>query len=82
MSRNKSKRKRYQPLNNPDQHGDQQDLPAGNVQVHGRVEVGRSPNLTDEHNTERREDTAHERKKYFVETLTLLAVVFYAGVAV
>jgi|SRR5882672_3968418 len=78
----KSKRKKNKALPNSDQHGTQQNLPPSNIHIRGEIEVGRSPNLTDEHNTERREDTTHERKKYLVEKLTLIAVIIYAGVAV
>lgn len=78
----KSKRKKNKALPNPDQHGTQQNLPSANVRVRGEIEVGRSPSLTDEHNTERREDTAHESNKYLVEILTLIAVAIYAVVAI
>ena len=51
----------------------------GNIHVRGEVEVDRSPSLTEEHKTERNEDNTHERKKYFVEKLTLFVVIVYAG---
>jgi len=71
----------------PDQHGDQSASPS-NLHVHGEIKVGRSPGLSDQHNAERREDAAHERKKYRLQKLTLIAgvvslvaAVVYASIA-
>jgi len=50
-----------------------------NVRITGTIKVGRDPSLTQEHNTERREDAASETKKYRVEIATLVVVIIYAG---
>ncbi len=51
----------------------------GNIHVRGQIEVSRAPGLTNEHETERRADSAQERKKYILERWTLAAVIVYAG---
>jgi hypothetical protein len=50
-----------------------------NIYVRGEIEVGRTPDLTKEHEAERQEDSSHEQRKYFIEKLTLFVVVIYAG---
>jgi len=49
------------------------------MDIRGRIEIDRSPSLKEQHDSEHREDSAHERKKYRIECLTLLAVMLYAG---
>lgn len=44
---------------------------SGSINVRGEIETKRPPELTQEHNTERKEDNAHEKKKYRVEIATL-----------
>lgn len=82
MSGKNRKHPKHNPSAVPDQHGGQQNLGSSDVNVRGEIEVGRASNLAKEHETERREDTAHERKKFIVEILTLAAVVVYAGVTI
>ncbi|MFZ0821145.1 MAG: hypothetical protein WAM91_13835 [Candidatus Acidiferrales bacterium] len=66
-------------MTKPNKPGSQQNPYFNNVQVRGALEVGRSPSLTDEHNTERKQDTTQDRKRYLVERLSLVAIVIVAG---
>jgi hypothetical protein len=52
---------------------------SGDIYVLGEIEAKRPPDLTQEHNTERKEDKAHQNKKFVVEILTLITVAIYAG---
>ena len=49
----------------------------GNTGITGRLEIERGPSLRHEHAAERAADAAQERKKYFVEKLTLIVVFIY-----
>jgi hypothetical protein len=80
MSKNKHKHQSSPPSANPDYHNGQQNTGLSNTHVRGEIEVKRAPSLTNEHETERREDTAHARKKFIVEKFTLAFVAVYAGV--
>jgi hypothetical protein len=50
----------------------------GSIHVRGEIEAQRPPNLTQEHNAERKEDNAREKKKYVVEVITLILIAIYA----
>ena len=52
---------------------------SGSVNVRGEVETKRPPDLTKEHNTERKEDKTSNRNKFVVEVTTLIVVGIYAG---
>ena len=52
---------------------------SGSINVRGEIETKRPPDLTLEHNTERKEDNAHEKKKSRAEIATLVVVAIYAG---
>lgn len=49
----------------------------GNIK--GEVIVDRSEGLNEEHATERREDTAHQKKTFWINLFTLIAVIVYAS---
>jgi hypothetical protein len=78
MSGKKNKPHKPQPPAQPDAGQRRWDR-NNNTHVRGEIEVEISPSLATLHNTERREDTAHERKKFRVEIATFLAVLAYAG---
>jgi hypothetical protein len=67
----------------PDPHkneaSDHERHVSGSVNVRGEIEAKRPPDLTQEHSTERKEDNAHNKNKFVVEVLTLIAVCIYAG---
>lgn len=50
---------------------------SGSINVRGEIETKRPPNLTEEHNSEREEDTARDQKKYVVEFITLIVLGIY-----
>lgn len=52
---------------------------SGSINVRGEIEAKRPPDLTHEHNTERTQDNAREKKKFVVEIATLFVVAIYAG---
>ena len=52
---------------------------SGSINVRGEIETKRPPDLVKEHATERKEDAAHEKKKFVVECITLAVVAIYAG---
>jgi len=48
------------------------------MDVRGSVEISRSPSLEKQHQAERSEDSAREKKKYLLEKVMLAAVIIYA----
>lgn len=52
---------------------------SGNIYVRGEIETKRPPDLTKEHNTERKEDNSRQNKKFVIEVVTLIVVAIYAG---
>jgi hypothetical protein len=52
---------------------------SGSIDVRGEIETKRPPDLTLEHKTERKEDNAHEKKKFVAEIATLVVVAIYAA---
>jgi hypothetical protein len=66
----------------PDPHNDERDNHerhiSGSVNVRGEIEAKRPPDLKDEHDTERKQDNAREKKKIVVEISTLVVVAIYA----
>src|SRR6266478_4511335 len=78
MSGKKSKRKKQKAPTNPQRSSGQK--PTGDdMHVNGEIEIRRSPSLTEEHETERREDDARENRKWLVDRISLLFVVIVAG---
>src|ERR1017187_7776491 len=47
---------------------------SGNINVSGEIEAKRPPDLTQEHKTERKEDAAHEKKTFVMDSSTSLLV--------
>src|SRR5258708_5737621 len=81
MKRNKVKTQSEQrhPDPNHNKAADHERYISGSVNVRGEIETKRPPDLAQEHNTERKEDNAHEKKKLVVEVATLVIVAIYAG---
>jgi hypothetical protein len=50
---------------------------SGSINVRGVIEAKRPPDLTEEHNAERKEDKASGKKKFVVEILTLIVLGIY-----
>jgi hypothetical protein len=77
MSRKQSKHIKKHPQPRPNQDSGQHQT-MDNMHINGNVEISRSPSLEEQYKTERKEDSTHENKKYFVEKLTLGAIILYS----
>jgi hypothetical protein len=79
----KAQAAKEKPLTNPDQNtGDQHKREiTGDVHVRGEVETKFPPNFVKDYETAQQKETAHKRKTFAVEVITMVAVIIYAGLA-
>src|SRR5258708_28736249 len=52
---------------------------SGDITIRGQIETHFPPSVVDKQDADRKQDTAHEKKKFKAEILTIILLAVYAG---